>query len=290
MNNSRFLFVLVLSGLLAVLVARAQINASIPPAGQVASEPQKVSGNAKGSKPSLDLAAKPVTNGFTIFLIGDSTMANKPLIPENPERGWGQMLPPYFKAGVRLENHAMNGRSSKSFRDEGRWQAVEDSLKPGDWVIIQFGHNDEKDQDPTRFTTPFGSFKTNLTQYVLDTRAHGANPDLATPIARRKFDESGKLVDTHGDYVKAVRDVAAEQGVPLIDLNKRSDELLRREGPELSKKIYIWVTAEEYPALSKGRQDDTHFCAFGASRMCDLAVDEIKAAVPELARSLNMPK
>ena len=217
-------------------------------------------------------------------------MANKPLIPENPERGWGQILPPYFKAGVRLENHAMNGRSSKSFRDEGRWQMVLDSLKPGDWVIIQFGHNDEKDKDASRFTTPFGSFKTNLLQYISEARAHQANPILATPTARRKFDESGKLVDTHGDYVKAVRAVAAEQGVPLIDLNLRSDELLRREGPELSKKNYIWVTKDEYPALPKGREDDTHFCAFGASRMCDLAVDEIKTNIPELARFLNMAK
>lgn len=255
-----------------------------------ATEPQKIASGSKHSQPLLDLGANPITNGFTIFLVGDSTMANKPLIPENPERGWGQMLPPYFKAGVRVENHAVNGRSSKSFRDEGRWRAVEDSLKSGDWVIIQFGHNDEKDKDATRFTTPFGSFKTNLTQYVLETRAHGAKPILATPTARRKFDDTGKLVDTHGDYVTAVRQVATEQGVPLIDLNRLSDELLRREGPELSKKIYIWVTAEEYPALPKGRQDDTHFCAYGASRMCDLTVAEIKTAVPELARFLNTPK
>jgi lysophospholipase L1-like esterase len=255
-----------------------------------ATEPQKISKTEVKLKPLLDLAAKPITNGFTIFLIGDSTMANKPLIPENPERGWGQMLPPYFKAGVRVENHAMNGRSSKSFRDEGRWQVVEDSLKPGDWVIIQFGHNDEKDKDATRFTTPFGSFKTNLMNYVLETRAHGANPVLATPIARRKFDESGKLVDTHGDYVTAVRAVAAEQNVPLIDLNRKSSELLQREGPELSKKIYIYVTAAEYPALPKGREDDTHFCAYGASRMCDLAVQEIVANVPELAGYLNTKK
>ena len=290
MINSRILFALVMSGLLAVVSLEAQTNPPVSSANLFASEAVKAAKDSKSSKPLLDLGAKPVTNGFTVYLVGDSTMANKPLIPENPERGWGQMLPPYFKAGVRVENHAMNGRSSKSFRDEGRWQAVEDSLKPGDWVIIQFGHNDEKDKDATRYSAPFGSFKTNLAQYVLDTREHGANPILATPTARRKFDDHGTLLDTHGDYVKAVRDVAAEQGVPLIDLNRRSDELLRREGPELSKKIYIWVTAEEFPALLKGRQDDTHFCPFGASRMCDLAVEEIKTAVPELARFLNTSK
>jgi lysophospholipase L1-like esterase len=273
----KFLSTLALLSALTIQLARADST----------NEPQIISKSDVKSGPRLDLAAKPITNGFTIFLIGDSTMANKPLIPENPERGWGQMLPPYFKAGVRVENHAMNGRSSKSFRDEGRWQVVEDSLKPGDWVIIQFGHNDEKDKDATRFTTPFGSFKTNLMQYVLETRTHGATPVLATPIARRKFDDSGKLVDTHGDYVKAVREVAVEQNVPLLDLNKKSDELLRREGPELSKKIYIYVTTEEYPNLPKGRQDDTHFCAFGASWMCDLAVQEIITNVPELGGYLN---
>ena len=290
MNSFRIIFACALLGFPTAVPVAAQTNAAVPASNQFAAEPVKVAKDSKGQKPLLDLAARPVTNGFTIFLIGDSTMANKPLIPENPERGWGQMLPPYFKAGVRVENHAMNGRSSKSFRDEGRWQAVENLLKPGDWVVIQFGHNDEKDKDATRYSAPFGGFKTNLAQYVLAARAHGANPVLATPTARRKFDESGKLLDTHGDYVKAVREVAAEQGVPLIDLNQRSDELLRREGPELSKKIYIWVTAEEYPALPKGRQDDTHFCAYGASRMCDLAVDEIKANVPQLARFLNTSK
>jgi lysophospholipase L1-like esterase len=280
--SNKFPGALVLCAMLAVQIQLLGADST--------NEPPKVAGDAKRPKPLLDLAAQPITNGFTIFLIGDSTMANKPLIPENPERGWGQMLPPYFKAGVRVENHAMNGRSSKSFRDEGRWQAVENRLKPGDWVIIQFGHNDEKDKDPARYSAPFGSFKTNLTQYVLETRAHGANPILATPIARHKFDDTGKVVDTHGDYVTAVRAVAAEQGVPLIDLNKRSDELLRREGPELSKKIYIYVAAEEYPALPQGRQDDTHMCAFGASRMCDLAVEEIKINLPELARFLNTSK
>lgn len=290
MNNPRILFTCALLAFFRVISAEAQTNPSALTTNSFASEPLTVTKDSRGPKPLLDLGARPVTNGCTVFLIGDSTMANKPLIPENPERGWGQMLPPYFKAGVRVENHAINGRSSKSFRAEGRWQAVETSLKPGDWVIIQFGHNDEKEQDPTRYSAPFGSFKTNLTQYVLDTRAHGATPVLATPTVRRKFDDHGTLVDTHGDYVKAVRDVAAEQGVPLIDLNKRSDELLRREGPELAKKNYIWVTAEEYPALPKGRQDDTHFCAFGASRMCDLAVDEITIVAPELAHFLNSSK
>lgn len=197
------------------------------------------------------------------------------------------MLPGYFKPGVRIENHAVNGRSSKSFLDEGRWQKVREKLKPGDWVIIQFGHNDEKRQDPKRFTEPFGEFKANLERFIRESRAAGAKPVVATAIARRKFDKDGNLEDTHGDYIKAAREVAAEQNVPLLDLNRRSDELLRKLGPELSKKIYLWLEPNEFAEIPNGRQDDTHFSAFGASRICDLAVEEMKTATPELTRWLR---
>ena len=111
-------------------------------------------------------------------MIGDSTLADKPVIPANPERGWGQMLAMYFGENVRISNHARNGRSSKSFLDEGRWKTVLEQMKPGDYVVIQFGHNDQKKTDPRRFTTPFGDFKQNLKRYVDDARL----PILATPI------------------------------------------------------------------------------------------------------------
>src|ERR1017187_5298120 len=171
------------------------------------------------TKPAVATRAKPNQTGFTIFLVGDSTMADKPLIPANPERGWGQMLPMYFKDGVRIENHAVNGRSSKSFLDEGRWEPVLNQLKPGDYVIIEFGHNDKKKNAPKRYTEPFGGFKTDLAMFVSETRAHRATPILATPVARRKFDDNGGLVDTHGDYVKAVRQVAQEQRALLLEMN-----------------------------------------------------------------------
>ncbi len=269
---------------LTALVCPAWLAVAAPDA---VTEPPVLSAAATQALPQLDQAAAPVAQGFTIFLIGDSTMANKPLIPANPERGWGQMLGIYFQAGVRVENHALNGRSSKSFRDEGHWATVRSRIKPGDWVIIQFGHNDEKEQDPTRYTTPGGTFNANLARYVAETRALGAFPLLATPVARRKFDVQGQPVNTHGDYVKAVREVAAAEKVPLLDLNQQSMDLLQRMGPEPSKRLYIYVSPGEYGALPKGRQDDTHFCTFGASRMCDLAVAEIQAKVPELAVFLN---
>lgn len=223
----------------------------------------------------------------TIFMIGDSTMANKPVIPAYPERGWGQMLPVYFQDGVRIDNRALNGRSSKSFRDEGRWQPVFDKVQPGDFVIIQFGHNDEKDQDPTRYTTPFGTFKENLARYIREAHERGAKPILATSVARRKFDGQGRLQDTHGDYIIATRQVAAEQNVPLLELNTRSSELLIKMGVEESKRLYDWIPAGEFAKAPDGLKDDTHFNAYGASRMCDLAVEEIKNAAPELARWLK---
>ena len=223
---------------------------------------------------------------LTLFLIGDSTMSDKPVIPAYPERGWGQMLPMYFNPEVRVANHARNGRSSKSFRDEGRWSSVLALMKPGDYVIIQFGHNDEKKGDAARFTEPFGEFKQNLKRYVHEARAAKAVPVLATPVARRRFGADGQVRDTHGDYPEAVRQVAAEEQVPLLDLEKRSRELLSKMGPDQSKRLFDWVEPGEYEKCPEGLKDDTHFNAFGASRMCDLAVLEIRLAVPELAQRL----
>ena len=227
------------------------------------------------------------TNVLTIHMIGDSTMANKPVIPANPERGWGQMLHMYFKDSVRVENYAQNGRSSKSFIAEGRWDKVVAALKPGDFVIIQFGHNDEKTNDVKRGTAPFGEYTTNLVRFIRETRKHKATPILATPVARRKFDAIGKLVDTHGDYPKAVRAVAAEQKVPLLELCTATETLLQRLGPESSKRLFRWVPAGEFGPDSKLLEDDTHFNAYGASRVCDLTVVEIEARVPGLAGHLN---
>ena len=239
----------------------------------------------------ISLSAWSQTNGVaTLWLIGDSTMADKPVIPANAERGWGQMLPAYFKNSLRVENRALNGRSSKSFLAEGRWAAITNELRAGDWVIIQFGHNDEKKEDPNRFAEPFGDFKTNLTRYVREARRLGAQPVLATPVVRRKFNNDDQLQDTHGHYPEAVRQVAAELGVPVLDLNRRSAEMVQALGPERSKKLYLWVGLDEFPSLEKPKEDNTHFCAYGATRICDLAVDEIGKRVPELARHLHGAK
>ncbi len=231
-------------------------------------------------------SARAGDDGFTLFMIGDSTMADKPVHPENPERGWGQLLPMYFKDTVRIDNHAVNGRSSKSFRMEGRWDAVLEKLTSGDWVIIQFGHNDAK-PDEARRTVPFESYTENLRRYVKETREKGAHPVLATPVVRRRFDEERRLQPTHGDYPSAVRKLAAAVGVPVLDMTTQSRDLLQRLGHERSEGLFLWSQPGEYARFPEGNRDNTHFNALGATRMCDLAVAEIMAKIPELARHLK---
>ncbi len=224
--------------------------------------------------------------GITIFLIGDSTMADKPVIPENPERGWGQLLPLYFHPDVTVDNHAVNGRSSKSFRDEGRWDVVLERLRPGDWVVIQFGHNDEK-PDAARHTDPFGTYTENLRRYATEARERGAHAILATPVVRRDFDDKGVLQPTHGDYPEAVRKLAKEMDAPLLDMTERSRKLLMRLGNTRSERLFIWTVPSEYSRFPDGNSDNTHFNALGATRMCDLAVAGILEKIPMLAGYLK---
>lgn len=211
---------------------------------------------------------------FSIYTIGDSTMANK---SEDvyPETGWGQVLQQYFDSTVTVKNFALNGRSSKSFIAEGHWKEIRDRLQPGDYVFIQFGHNDEKDYDSTRYTTPFGTYSENLEKFVLETQQMGATPVLFTSIVRRKFGENGKLVETHGDYPEATRRVAKKLNIPLIDLQKLTEEWVNSMGDEPSKEMYLWVEipSERYP---DGRHDDTHLSVKGANNVALLALQECK--------------
>lgn len=218
---------------------------------------------------------------ITIYTIGDSTMANKK--PEvYPETGWGQQLQNYFDSKVKISNHAVNGRSSKSFIDEGRWDAVRDSLKKGDYVFIQFGHNDEKADKPAVYTDPQTSYRHNLEKYIRETRSKGATPVLLTPIVRRKFDESGKLIDTHGNYPDAVREVAAKLSVECIDMQIITHNLVSSLGDEPSKKLYLWTAPDlKFP---EGRKDDTHLSVEGAKTLAGLVAKEVAKLKIPLAR------
>ncbi|MFC3197871.1 rhamnogalacturonan acetylesterase [Parapedobacter deserti] len=223
----------------------------------------------------------------TVFLIGDSTVANKPYEKSNPEKGWGQVLPLYFNERVRVENHALNGRSTKSYREEGHWDKVRQRIKAGDYVIIEFGHNDQKVNSPERYADPEVEFPRQLKQYIGETRERGGIPVLATPIVRRKFDSRGYLEETHGDYPDAVRRVSHETGVTLLDMHARTRELLLAWGPERSKILFLHLMRGQYDALPDGAADDTHLSGTGAFKVCDLAVAEMKQQLPELAASFN---
>lgn len=219
-------------------------------------------------------AAAPVGPPPAVHLIGDSTMADKPVDPPNPEHGWGQAFPRFFREPAMIVNHAQNGRSTKSFIDEGLWDPVVAALRPGDWVIIEFGHNDEKD-DAKRHTDPRGGYQENLRRFIRETRAKGAWPVLATPVVRRKWTDAGQLAETHGEYPEALREVARAEGVPLLELNTLTRELETAHGVEGSKKIHLWIPAGAYARKPEGWKDDTHYSAYGADRVAALAVQEI---------------
>ncbi|HLW06241.1 MAG TPA: rhamnogalacturonan acetylesterase [Marinilabiliaceae bacterium] len=226
------------------------------------------------------------TEDITIFLAGDSTMADKPYRDGNPEKGWGQIIPLYFKEGVRIENHARNGRSTKTFIDEGRWDSLLVRVKEGDYVIIEFGHNDSKIKSPVRYAEANTDYSDNLRRFITDVRGKEATPILATPIVRRSFEE-GVLIETHGDYPDAVRNVAHEMDVILFDLHEGTRELVSRFGEQLSKNIYLHIDSVEYLNMSKNKEDNTHLSPYGAFLVCDLVKREIENKVPELAGYLK---
>lgn len=231
---------------------------------------------------SFDVERIPV-----IYMIGDSTMADKPLSGGNPERGWGQMFPGFLTPDIRVDNRALNGRSSRSFRNEGHWELVRKRLRKGDYVFIQFGHNDQK-ADTARHSDAETDYKINLGKYIDETREAGAIPVLFTPIVRRKFNSDGTLVDTHGKYTDAVRIVAKEKQVLLIDLSKMSASLLERYGQEKSTSLFVWVEPGICAALPEGKQDNTHLNVRGARIIARMVAETIKETIPVLAPHIVM--
>ena len=249
------------------------------------------------------LSAFRADNVITIFTIGDSTMANKDIKGGKLERGWGMMLRHCFSDDVRVDNHAQNGRSSKSFIDEGRWDKVLGLIKPGDYVFIQFGHNDEK-PDEKRHTVPGSTFDDNLRKFVRETRERGGIPVLFNSVVRRNFSgsktavtdddlrtnssaglkEGEVLIDTHGDYIVAPLNVAREMKVPFVDANRITHDLEQSLGVEGSKKLHMWYLPGETPSQPEGRQDNTHYNIYGASVVARLLADEASRQVPALKK------
>ncbi|HEX2682302.1 MAG TPA: GDSL-type esterase/lipase family protein, partial [Ferruginibacter sp.] len=222
----------------------------------------------------------------TIFMIGDSTMANKP-VGDNPEFGWGQLFPNYMTDDVEIQNHAVNGRSTKSFINEHRWDTVMSRLKAGDYVMIQFGHNDSKADDSIRSAPAHTLYKENLERFVRDVRSKGATPILITPVMRRKFDSQGKFVDQHGDYPAVVKEVAAKMQVLLIDLHRSSEVLINKEGVEDSKRFFLHIPAGHFKDYKSKPEDNTHFSWYGASSMAALVCESIASQNLPIAKYLK---
>lgn len=215
---------------------------------------------------------------MTIYICGDSTAASyKP--QEAPITGWGQVLCELIP-GIRIENRAMGGRSTKSFLSEGRLQKIETEIQPGDILLIQFTHNDANEL-VWRHTDPWTSFYHNLEIYVDTAMLHGARPVLMTPICRRCW-QDGKLLESHGEYPNVIRVLAAQRNVPLIDIYEKSTALLRELGDEESKKLYLHVEKGVYPAYPNGNADDTHTKRAGAEAYARMTADALKewALVP----------
>jgi lysophospholipase L1-like esterase len=221
-----------------------------------------------------------------VYLAGDSTMAEKK--PEKrPETGWGERFQQYFDTEkVKIENHAQNGRSTKTFIAENRWQGIVDKLKTGDYVFIQFGHNDQSKEKGERYTPP-EDFKSNLARMVSDVRAKKAYPILLTPVMRRRFDNDGKFYDVHGEYPDLTRSAAKDLNVPLIDMHGASEKLIVEYGEEKSKKLFLQLKAGENPNYPNGIEDNTHFNQTGAEEMARLAVAEIKTSKIKLRKYLK---
>ena len=243
----------------------------------------------------------------TIFIIGDSTAANKDISGGKQERGWGMALQCFFDDNIHIDNHAVNGRSSLSFINEGRWDKVLEKLKPGDYVVIQFGHNDEKPK-ADRHTDPGSTFDYNLAKYVRETREHGGIPVLMNCVVRRNFFvnapendddeklrtttfkdgvkmvEGDSLIDTHGLYRVAPRDVARRMNCHFVDANQITHDLEQGLGTEASKKLHMWFLPGEEPSVPNGRQDNTHYNVHGAHVVARLLADALCEEIPVLRK------
>ena len=202
-----------------------------------------------------------------VFVVGDSTACDyEPA--RAPRTGWGQVLGEWFDRGIVVRNHAQNGRSARSFVEQGWLYGVAREIGPGDLLLIQFGHNDEKFDDPARYTDPSVAFPSWLQQYVAFARAVGATPVLITPVARRRF-VADRAVDAHGPYAEAVRALARREGVALVDLARLSLDWLDALGPEASKRYYLHVPEQNLA-------DNTHFHRRGALAIACLVAGELK--------------
>lgn len=227
--------------------------------------------------------AYPAKKKINVYLIGDSTMCLYE-INRTPLTGWGMPFASFFDSTVVIDNRARGGRSTRTFISENRWQPIADSLQEGDYVLIQFGHNDEAKEEKYKDRyTPVPDYKTNLIKFITESRARKAIPVLVTPVTRMRFDKEGKQQETHSEYSAAVWEIGRAYNTRVIDLDAKSRELLQQFGRVNSKLLFMQLDSLEHPNYPDGQKDNTHFNEYGARRIAELVLTEIKKLKLELA-------
>jgi len=235
----------------------------------------------------LFIAATPPKK-VKIWLCGDSTIAIKQT-NTYPETGWGMPFVYFWDSTIQVMNLAKNGRSTKTFISENLWQQVMDGASEGDYIFIQFGHNDESVEKKERYASPT-EFKANLTKFVNEARALKAIPILLTPVSRRKFDATGTAIETHKIYSALVQEVASAEKVLFIDLDTKSRALYQQFGKDNSTLLFLQLKAGEHPNYPEGKVDNTHFNELGARLIAQLVLNEVKALNTNLNSHIIVPK
>lgn len=234
----------------------------------------------------LPLLIATAAQAETIYMAGDSTMAIKH-VKDYPETGWGEPFQYFFDDDIEVDNRAKNGRSTRTFIEEGRWDSIEKSLQKGDYVIIQFGHNDEVESKVDRYTPP-DQYQANLGRFIRETRAKGATPLLMTPVTRRYFSGPNKIEHTH-PYADLAREVAASEEVDFIDMEKVTREYFQEMGDETSALRFMHIPPNTHPNYPVGVRDDTHFNHLGGREVAQLVLEQLKEMKHPLAQRLRKP-
>ncbi|WP_064664865.1 rhamnogalacturonan acetylesterase [Pseudoalteromonas prydzensis] len=227
------------------------------------------------------------TDKTQVFMAGDSTMSIKE-IKDYPETGWGMPFSIFFNESVSVINLAKNGRSTGTFIKEGLWQQITTDLKAGDYVIIQFGHNDQSKEKGDRYTPP-QQYKQNLLNFIADVRAKKAKAILMTPVTRRYFDDAGNIKETHPIYSDLVREVAAQSGVDFIDMDRVTQEYFQSLGELNSRLRFMQLEENAHPNYPKGVNDNTHFNELGAREVAQLVLAELRKLNHPLVNMLRTP-
>ncbi len=236
-----------------------------------------------GSAPRVSyIEIEPAPEVPTVFLCGNSTVVDN---QAEPYTGWGQMLPQFFNDSVAVANYAESGLTASVFLSQGRLKKALTQMKEGDYVVVEFGHNDQKQKGPG--CGAYYNYAYSLKQFIDNARRKGATPILVTPTRRRDFDAEGRVRDTHGDYPAAMREIAAREGVELVDFQEETKKLIEALGVEESKALFVHCPAGTYEGQEADIADNTHFSNFGAREIAKIFVEAVRRSSLPLSKSVK---